>query len=127
MAKDRKEYQKEYHKKYWKKYREINREKIKAYRKIYNQLERTKKLVKEWRTEYRKTEEFKFKRKARYTAYNALKYGKIIKEPCAMCGSNENIEIHHIDYSKPMLITFLCRNCHMIIHGRIKTDNKCEV
>lgn len=127
MIKDIKEYQREYHKKYGKKYREANREKRKEYRKEYNQRERTKQLVKKWTTEYRKTEEYKIKRKARYTAYNALAYGNIMKKPCSMCGCNNNIEIHHTDYTKPLQVTFLCRNCHMIIHGRIKTYNNCEV
>lgn len=32
---------------------------------------------------------------------------------CLLCGSNEKLERHHTDYSKPLEIVTLCRSCHL--------------
>ncbi len=44
-----------------------------------------------------------------------LKRGKIIKEPCLICGS-ENVEAHHEDYNKPLEVIWLCREHHLKIY-----------
>lgn len=33
------------------------------------------------------------------------------KPPCFIC-DNPNVEAHHVDYNKPLLVCWLCRNCH---------------
>ena len=40
-----------------------------------------------------------------------LKRGKIQREPCKVCG--EKAEMHHEDYSQPLLIDWLCRKHHL--------------
>ena len=52
------------------------------------------------------------KRKARTAAGNALRDGRIQKEPCYFCGSHESLEMHHPDYSQPLRVYWLCRVCH---------------
>lgn len=52
------------------------------------------------------------KSKARTAAGNALRDGRIRKEPCYFCGSQESLEMHHPDYSQPLRIYWLCRVCH---------------
>lgn len=42
--------------------------------------------------------------------------GRLIPEPCKICGSEENVEAHHEDYSKPLDILWLCSTCHHKIH-----------
>lgn len=37
----------------------------------------------------------------------------LIKECCEVCGSKENLELHHPDYSKPLEVITLCRKCHV--------------
>ena len=55
----------------------------------------------------------KFKNKARYTLNNALKRGEILKpSACEKCGYEGYIEGHHIDYSKPFDVIWLCKVCH---------------
>lgn len=51
------------------------------------------------------------------TARNRIKYLQSADE-CAQCGSTENREQHHPDYSKPDLTVTLCRNCHQKLHGK---------
>jgi len=36
---------------------------------------------------------------------------------CANCGSNENLEFHHPDYSNSSLTITLCRECHRNFHN----------
>jgi len=36
---------------------------------------------------------------------------------CSKCGSTENLEHHHPDYSKPLEYVTLCRHCHRKIDG----------
>jgi ribosomal protein S27AE len=42
-------------------------------------------------------------------------YGRLVKQPCEKCG-NENTEKHHEDYSKPLEVIWLCRQCHLDHH-----------
>ena len=35
---------------------------------------------------------------------------------CEKCGSNNNLERHHKDYSKPLEVQVLCKNCHTQTH-----------
>jgi len=60
------------------------------------------------------------KYKARTRANNALRDGHIKKEPCYFCGSTNDLEMHHPDYSKPLRIYWLCKTCHRKIDGMLK-------
>ena len=53
----------------------------------------------------------RIKEMARWYANNSLKWGKIEKEPCAECGKEQS-QMHHPDYSLPLLIVWLCSACH---------------
>jgi hypothetical protein len=45
-----------------------------------------------------------------------IKAGKLIKQPCEICQTIENVEAHHDDYDKPMDIRWLCRKHHREHH-----------
>jgi len=45
-----------------------------------------------------------------------IKAGKLIKQPCEVCGYDKYVEAHHDDYDKPMDIRWLCRNHHREHH-----------
>jgi hypothetical protein len=47
---------------------------------------------------------------ARTAVYNAVKHGKLKKETCR-CGASE-VEAHHIDYSKPLHVIWVCKKHH---------------
>jgi hypothetical protein len=54
--------------------------------------------------------------KCRKLLSDAVRCGRIIKEPCEKCGSNKDVHAHHDDYSKPYEIRWLCRPCHREHH-----------
>jgi transposase-like protein len=39
---------------------------------------------------------------------------------CALCGKEGPVERHHPDYSKPRLVTWLCKSCHEDFHHRLR-------
>lgn len=55
--------------------------------------------------------------KAHTAVGNALRDGKIFKEPCLFCEATENIHGHHRDYSKPLDVVWLCAKCHQRLHA----------
>ena len=55
--------------------------------------------------------------KARRITNYLISTGELIKEPCSVCGSTENIQCHHPDYSKPLDVVFLCQTHHYELHG----------
>lgn len=50
--------------------------------------------------------------KARIKLNNSIRDGAILQGICAVCGSTENIDGHHVDYSKPLDVVWLCRLHH---------------
>ena len=64
--------------------------------------------------EYR--EKFPFKINAQTMVNNFIRDGKLFKEPCCICGSNEKIHAHHDDYAKPLNVRWLCAAHHRQWH-----------
>lgn len=114
------------------KHREVHLEKIREYdKKRGNKPHRVKA-----RKEYRQTEAGKLARKRAMAAYhkrypmtyaahvitgNAIRDGKLFPATsCSVCNSNEKIEGHHDDYTKPMEVRWLCEKCHREWHKQNK-------
>jgi hypothetical protein len=65
--------------------------------------------VKEWRAKYPE------RAKAQQVAGNAVRDGKLVKpDICEGCGLHKRVEKHHPDYSRPLLVMWLCKVCHAI-------------
>ena len=62
------------------------------------------------------TDEERKKANARSYLNVYIRRGKVKKLPCLFCGS-ENSQAHHYDYSKPLDVTWLCREHHLTLHG----------
>jgi len=40
---------------------------------------------------------------------------------CSVCASSVRVEFHHPDYSKPLEVVSVCRQCHSSLHGNRRT------
>ena len=48
----------------------------------------------------------------------AVKHGLILRQPlCSVCFRETKTEAHHPDYGKPLDVIWLCRDCHVLLHG----------
>lgn len=82
--------------------------------------------MREWRKGRELTAEQKKKDSCRSYAGVYLRRGKIEKKSCA-CG-NQDSEMHHHDYDKPLEVEWLCRKCHLSLHrsqSNRDKDNAC--
>jgi len=132
-----------------KRYRLTHREKIKAYRtryylehkdtiKAWKQSEVGKLSAKKYRLSPKgKITQYKYQQTPAHNLYHNIwaKKNRIqknaqliairhIKIPdgqlCTKCSINLAIERHHPDYSKPLEVVLVCRNCHVDIHKKHK-------
>ncbi len=81
--------------------------------KLQSTTEGRKKLL-GYKAKYR--ERNPIKRKAMGVVNNAVKRGKLDKNPCEICGSEKRIHGHHDDYSKPLEVRWLCPAHHWQWH-----------
>jgi ribosomal protein S27AE len=70
---------------------------------------------KSYLVEYR--ERFPNKYRAHNKLNNALRDGKIRKEPCEKCGKRKSVA-HHDDYLKPLDVRWLCQAHHKQWHAK---------
>ena len=131
MNKEKKEYMKEWKKNNPKKVKEYTKrykEKLREYHKEYYEKhqEEIKEQSKEYRRENKEEQREYFKKwnKENPEKIKAQRLAQKIKIPknqlCEICGSKENLDKHHEDYSKPLEVMFLCRKCHKRLHRKIK-------
>lgn len=71
-----------------------------------------------WKKQYQRKyrERNRLKYKARTIVTNALRDGKLKREPCEVCG--KKAESHHDDYNKPLEVRWLCFKHHRELHGQ---------
>lgn len=60
------------------------------------------------------------KKAARGILARALKAGRIKRQPCEVCGSDERIHGHHDDYALPLQVKWLCAAHHRLLHKTAK-------
>ena len=104
---------------YQRQYRLENHEKVCAYdRKRYQRPERkeyAQRLSKKYKENHpRKT-------KARSKVWSAIRDGQLERpDACEDCGcTDQTLQAHHEDYSKPLDVIWLCFQCHRKRHGQI--------
>ena len=133
-----KEWTKEYNKKYYK----LNKDKIKSksLKRYYINFDKIKVVNKKWRDEnwkeyYERNKENILKnakknlkgkileQKAWWTFRDAIKSGKIKRQPCEICGDKKS-DGHHPDYKNPLEVIWLCRIHHAELHRTLRLEGK---
>lgn len=61
----------------------------------------------------------KAKTAARHAVNNAIRDGRLKRGRCEVCG--KRAEAHHVDYSKPLEVRWLCRRHHLNEHRILPT------
>jgi hypothetical protein len=93
------------------KYANKNKEKVKECKRISQKRQQDK------RNEQQRVRRAEDPRK--YEVYNivakAVKLGAIESSPCTECGE-EKVDAHHVDYSKPLDVIWLCKQHHLKVH-----------
>lgn len=90
-------------------------ERDKEYQKEYFARPEKKALKNEYMRNYRKRQGVPLKNKARMAAAQAIYSGKLVRQPCEVCGAVK-VDAHHDDYSKPLDVRWLCPEHHRQLH-----------
>ena len=54
----------------------------------------------------------------------ALKTGRLTRPAnCTTCGAAGAVQAHHEDYARPLDVAWLCRPCHLALHGRLGDES----
>lgn len=88
-----------------------------AARKAYQLTDQGKKAMREARQRYYAANPRK--RSAQIAVGNALRDGRLINQPCEICG-NPVTEGHHEDYEKPLEVRWLCNTHHRQRHAELR-------
>ena len=95
---------------------EMPREYFKEYNKTYKQRPDVKAREAAYMRKYRQDPVLRDRHHARRLTQSAIEKGILIKGPCSKCGKSK-AEAHHKDYLKPLMVVWLCRDCHREVHG----------
>lgn len=70
---------------------------------------------------YKSLDKYRYKHNARVLVYKAVKRGELCKpNKCEKCFKKMELFGHHFDYLKPLDVIWLCRNCHVELHKKLK-------
>ena len=121
----------------------LRRERNRRY--YYKDVEATRKRQRDNQRRYRRTnpnikeidsnknKRDSYKRRCNYKVYQEIAMGRMQKPViCSLCGKRKVIFAHHNDYSKPLEVMWVCRECHNIIHklidaGFVHKDSIAEI
>lgn len=95
------------------------RDEIKKQVRDYRRSPRGKSVKAKHQLNYRAGQSQKYK--AVTAVGNAIRLGKLTRQPCEKCGSTTRVEAHHDDYSKPLDVRWLCHIHHGEHHAARKT------
>jgi len=86
---------------------ECHTERTKKYRETANGKAKIYAAVK------KSTKKFQYKQNSRMKLNHKIASGRILKPAkCSACLELKMVEGHHIDYSKPLDVMWLCKKCH---------------
>jgi len=106
---NRKPKRREYNKRF---YEQLKRD---GYFEEYNQRPEVKERKARQQREYSQNPRLRIRYLARWYAKRMTENGTIAQQLCAMCG-NPQSQRHHPNYNEPLLIVWLCGECHQKLH-----------
>ena len=110
------EEQKARHREHCRKYRERYPDRVKQSARIFDEKHPTVRDQNARRWSSKNKERLR----AHQVVKRALDADRIRREPCFECG-DPRVDAHHPDYTKPLLIQWLCRQHHKDEHARLGT------
>lgn len=113
---NRKPERKEYNKQF---YEQLKSE---GYFTEYQQKPEVKKRKAEQMRRYSQDPKLRARFLARWYARRMTDNGTIEQQHCSLCGKRKS-QRHHPDYNQPLLIVWLCADCHRALH-RAKAEDK---
>ncbi len=80
--------------------------------------------MRHWRSTHPLSAKQRFRRNSRAYARVYISRG-LIDGPseCAFCGEHAT-QMHHEDYSKPLEVTWLCKQCHQSLHALKRAETE---
>jgi hypothetical protein len=57
--------------------------------------------------------------RAAYLTSDAIRDGRLVRQPCEVCGTTLRVQAHHDDYTKPLDVRWLCFKHHREHHGQV--------
>lgn len=104
-----------YSKEWWREYRVKNGDKLRAYKREYDRQLYQKYSVRENDRRKKWALNNPIKALAQRTTNAAIQNGKLERKPCEVCGATR-VNAHHDDYSKPLVVRWLCPIHHSAVH-----------
>jgi hypothetical protein len=71
---------------------------------------------------YRERHPLKYAAKIMTT--NAIRDGRLVRQPCEVCGGTDKIHAHHEDYTKPFDVNWLCMAHHVARHKQLNAERR---
>ena len=89
--------------------------------------ERLKETSRAWKAQHlaehaRLAREYRRRHPEKIVAQNRLNYavriGKVVRQPCEMCGTPDRVHAHHVSYEPKdwLNVRWLCFRCHKLAH-----------
>lgn len=60
------------------------------------------------------------KRRAHIAVGNAIRDGRLVRQPCEVAGCGDIAQAHHDDYSRPLDVRWLCASHHAAHHKSLR-------
>jgi len=92
----------------------VDPEKKRQYDREYRKRPEVKARQDEQKARYKREQRAKYR--AHYYVKNAIRDGRLVRQPCEVCGK-PRAEAHHDDYSKPLEVRWLCKAHHRAAHA----------
>ena len=70
------------------------------------------------KTERKRREHHPERLRAKDRVKYAIRIGRLVRQPCEVCGMTDRVHAHHDDYDKPLEIRWLCYVHHREHHDR---------